>query len=295
MIKKNTNEISNNKKLYTEMLQKNPNNYDALLQLGLIDIKENDYLGAKDKFNKLIQINKIKYEAHLNLSNLFFLEGDIEKANNILKNYINNIDENIEIINSLAINFLNSNDFKNLETLIAKHINNHQSYILYYLKGFILLQNDKIYESENFFKKSMKINTSFWNNYDFLLKQYEKQSRLDDFINLIKAAKKIFKNNIMLFYYESLYLFRKKNYKESLDILINEENKKNFQSSLSTSNLSEYLHLLSRVYEKLGFYNESYKLALNRNKTILNSRGGIECLTLMSNFSIEQSIVLIQN
>ena len=270
MNKNNTNEISNNKKMYVEMLQKNPNNYDALLQLGLIDIKENNYLDAKDKFNKLIQINKKKYEAHLNLSNLFFLEGDIQKANNILKNYINNIDENIEIINSLAINFLNSNDFKNLETLIAKHINTHQSYILYYLKGFILLQNDKIYESEKFFKKSMKINTSFWNNYDFLLKQYEKQSRLDDFINLIKAAKKIFKNNIMLFYYESLYLFRKKNYKESLDILINEENKKNFQSSLSASNLSEYLHLLSRVYEKLGFYNESYKLALNRNKTILN-------------------------
>ena len=36
------------------------------------------------------------------------------------------------------------------------------------------------------------------------------------------------------------------------------------------SKTSDYLHLLSRVYEKLGFYNESYKLALNRNKTILN-------------------------
>ena len=36
--------------------------------------------------------------------------------------------------------------------------------------------------------------------------------------------------------------------------------------------LAEYLHLLSRVYEKLGNYNESYKLALDRNKTILNSQ-----------------------
>ncbi len=266
----NVNEISKEKNLYIKILQKNPNNYDALLKLGLIDIKENNYSYAKDKFNKLIKLNKKKYEAHLNLSNLFFLEGDIVKANNILKNYINNIEENIEIINSLAINFLNSKDFKNLDVLISKYIHNHQSYILYYLKGFILLQDDKIYESENFFKKSMRINTGFWKNYDFLLKQYEKQSRLDDFINLIKTANKIFKDNIMLSYYESLYLFRKKNYKDSLEILTNKENKKNFLSFLSNSNLSDYLNLLSRVYEKLGLYNESYKLALKRNKTILN-------------------------
>ena len=270
MNKNSGNEISSDKNLCIQILKKNPNNYEALLKLGLIDIKENNYSYAKDKFNKLIRINKKKYEAHLNLSNLFFLEGDIVKANNILKNYINNIEENIEIINSLAINFLNSNDFKNLEAHIAKYINSHESHILCYLKGFILLQDDKIYESESFFKKSMKINNGFWNNYDFLLKQYEKQSRLEDFKNLVKTAKKIFKNNIMISYYESLYLFRKKNYKDALDILINKENKKTFLSSLSNSNLSDYLHLLSRVYEKLGFYDESYKLALNRNKTVLN-------------------------
>ena len=65
----------------------------------------------------------------------------------------------------------------------------------------------------------MKLNASFWNNYDFLLNQYEKQSRLEDFIFLFKTAKKIFKNNIKLTYYESLYLYRKKQYKDSLNIL----------------------------------------------------------------------------
>ena len=121
-----------------------------------------------------------------------------------------------------------------MEAHIAKYINNHESHILCYLKGFILLQDDKIYESESFFKKSMKINNGFWNNYDFLLKQYEKQSRLEDFKNLVfKLQKKFFKNNIMISYYESLYLFRKKNYKDALDILINKENKKTFLSSQS--------------------------------------------------------------
>ena len=270
MNKNNVNEISNEKSLYIKILQKNPNNYEALLKLGLIDIKENNYSYAKDKFNKLIQINKKKYEAHLNLSNLFFLEGDIVKANNILKNYIDNIEENLEIINSLAINFFNSNNFKNLETHISKYINNFQSHILYYLKGFLLLQTEEVYKSENFFKKSMMLNASFWNNYDFLLNQYEKQSRLEDFKFLFKTAKKNFKNNIKLSYYESLYLYRKKKYKDSLDILVNKEYKKKFLSAQSDSDSADYLHLLSRVYEKLGFYNESYNLALDRNKTILN-------------------------
>ena len=66
-------------------IKKRPNNYDALLKLGLIDIKENNYSHAKEKFQLIL---KNKYEAHLNLSNIYFLEGDMVKSNNILKLYI---------------------------------------------------------------------------------------------------------------------------------------------------------------------------------------------------------------
>ena len=260
----------NNKKKLNTILDQNPNNYEDLLKMGLIDIKENNYSSAKEKFYRLIRLNNIKYEAHLNLSNIYFLEGNVPKANSILKNYIDNIEENVEIINSLAINFFNSNDFKNLETHISKYINNYQSHILYYLKGLLFLQADKINKSENFFKKSIALNASFWNNYDFLLNQYEKQSRLEDFIFLFKAAKKIFKENVKLTYYESLYLYRKKKYKDSLNILINTENKKKFHSTQNSFLLADYLHLLSRIYERLGSYNESYKLAIDRNKTLIN-------------------------
>ena len=95
----------NNKKKLNTILDQNPNNYEDLLKMGLIDIKENNYSSAKEKFYRLIRLNNIKYEAHLNLSNIYFLEGNVPKANSILKNYIDNIEENVEIINSLAINF----------------------------------------------------------------------------------------------------------------------------------------------------------------------------------------------
>jgi len=269
----NDNKLTMNpksKKKFNTILNQNPNNYQALLKLGLADIKEKNYSNAKEKFYRLIKLDNKKYEAHLNLSNIYFLEADVPKANNILTNYLENIKENVEIINSLAINFFNSNDYKNLETHISKYINNYQSYILYYLKGFLLLQADKINKSENFFKKSIALNASFWNSYDFLLNQYEKQSRLKDFIFLFKAAKKIFKENIKLAYYESLYLYRKKKYKDSLDILTNTENKKKFHKTQNSLVIADYFHLLSRIHERLGSYDESYKLAIDRNKNLLN-------------------------
>ena len=119
----------NNKKKFNTILNQKPNNYEALLKLGLVDIKENNYSNAKEKFYKLINLDNIKYEAHLNLSNIYFLEGDIPKANNILTNYLDNIEENVEIINSLAINFFNSNDYKNLEIHISKYMKIISNYI----------------------------------------------------------------------------------------------------------------------------------------------------------------------
>ena len=58
MPKNNLNEVASDKKKYLEVLNKNPNNYDALLKLGLIDIKEKNYLDAKEKFKHLLELNE---------------------------------------------------------------------------------------------------------------------------------------------------------------------------------------------------------------------------------------------
>ncbi|MDC0232825.1 sulfotransferase [Pelagibacteraceae bacterium] len=266
VIKKNLND----KYFYQNILKKNSNNYKAILNLGLIDVRENNFSLAKDKFKKLLNIDINKYEGHLNLSNIYSLEGNTFKANSILYDYLNNIKENEEIVTAIAINLLNKEELNNLEKHINKFINKYESYTLYYLKGFILAKAEKILESEVFFKKSISLNSVFWNNYDFLLKQYEKQSRLKDFQSLILTAKKIFKKNAKLSYYESLYFFRERDYEKSLKILINNKIEENFLSQQNEVDLADYLHLLSRVYEKLRFYNESYGLAIKRNKIILN-------------------------
>jgi len=264
----NTN--SNDKNFYLNILKNNPDDYEVILKLGLIDVQENNLSSAKEKFKKLLKINKKKYEGYLNLSNIYSFEGDVLKANNILKDFLNNIEENLEIINAIAINLLNIKKLNDLEIHINKYIDKYNSYILYYLKGYLFVEAGKISESEEFFQKSISLNINFWNNYDFLLKQYEKQSRLKDFKKLIESTKKIFKNNVILSYYESLYFFRVKDYTQSLNILIDKEIEQKFITQQNEVFLADYFHLLSRVYEKLEFYNESYNFAIKRNKTTLN-------------------------
>ncbi len=261
---------SNDKYFYQNLLKKDPNNYEATLKLGLIDVKENNFSSAKNKFEKLIKIDINKYEGHLNLSNIYSLDGEALKAIDILNDYLNNVDENEEVVTAIAVNLLNVDKLNDLEKHINKYIDKYENHTLCYLKGFILTKIDKIYESEYYFKKSISLNFNFWNSYDFLLKQYEKQSKLKDFKNLIDTAKKIFKNNAKLIYYESLYFFREQDYEKSFKILTNNENEQILLSQQNDVELADYFHLLSRVYDKLGFYNESYSLAIKRNKTILN-------------------------
>ena len=114
------NKHSKDKSFYLNILKDQPNNYEAILKLGLIDVSESNFLDAKKKFEKLLKINNKRYEAHLNLSNIFSLEGDVDKANDVLKNFLKNVEENLAIINTIGINLLNSKKYGELE----KHLIN---------------------------------------------------------------------------------------------------------------------------------------------------------------------------
>ena len=66
-----------------------------------------------------------------------------------------------------------------------------------------------------------------------------------------------------------MYLFRKKEYKKSLSVLTNTNFEKKFTQNQNEKDIADYYHLVSRVYEKLELFNESYNFAIKRNKTIL--------------------------
>ena len=66
-----------------------------------------------------------KYEGYLNLSNIYSLEGKVLKANSILYDYLNNIEENEEIVTAIAVNLLNAEELNDLEKHIHKFINKY--------------------------------------------------------------------------------------------------------------------------------------------------------------------------
>ena len=90
-------------------------------------------------------------------SNIFNLEGDINKANDVLRNFIDNIEENIEIINTVGINLLNAKKYEELEKHLNKFVNKFESHILFFLNGYLLTTNERITESEHYFIKSISI------------------------------------------------------------------------------------------------------------------------------------------
>ena len=129
------NKKYNDKFFYQNLLKKDPNNYEAILKLGLIDVKENNFSSAKNKFEKLIKIDINKYEGYLNLSNIYSLGGEVFKAIHILNDYLNNVDENEEVVTAIAVNLLNVDKLNDLEKHINKYIDKYENYTLCYLKG----------------------------------------------------------------------------------------------------------------------------------------------------------------
>ena len=55
MNEKITNIVSKDKSFYLNVLKDHPNNYEALLKLGLIDVNESNFVNAKKTFKQLIK------------------------------------------------------------------------------------------------------------------------------------------------------------------------------------------------------------------------------------------------
>ena len=52
----------------------------------------------------------------------------------MLRNFIDNIEENIEIINTVGINLLNAKKYEELENHLNKFVNKFESHILFFFK-----------------------------------------------------------------------------------------------------------------------------------------------------------------
>jgi len=248
---------------YTKIVTQNPNNYDARIGLGILNIQINKINEAKLHFEKAIGIAKNRKEAYINLSNLYILQKKIFESINILKNFIKRNQYDKKIITNLASIYYEYNKIENLEKLISKYLNKEDNHILFYLKANLLSRKNKTHEAIYYFSKSIETNKKFWASYETIIILFEKLNQLNNLIKYIKLAKIHFSNEIKIFYYEALYLYRMKKYDLSIKLINKNKLEKKYKDN---SHLVNVLDLLSKNYDKISNYELSYKYALTRNK-----------------------------
>ena len=246
------------------------NNYEEILRSGLIKVGQKKYIESKESFLELIEINDKRYEGYLNLSNILVLENKQKEAKKVLINYLKDIAFNSEIVNGLAIILFNSNQYDDLSKHIELYINKNDNHLLNYLKGFCLNHINKPIEAENFLKKSIVLNSSFWPPYELLFNIYDLRSKLAEMKDLLNSSKKLFINNFKFEYFEALYNYRISKYEKCYEILNRKKISDLIEKNKDHSFLSDYYNLLSKNFEKLMNYQKCLEYALKRNKSLIN-------------------------
>ena len=68
------------RRLYQETLKADPGHVDALNNLGVIDIHENDFLAARNRFEKAVRLNPGGVNSYYNLACVYALSGDVSQS-----------------------------------------------------------------------------------------------------------------------------------------------------------------------------------------------------------------------
>jgi len=76
----NEGRIDDAKKLYEAVLALDPGHVEALNNLGIIFIRENDFNAAEDCLKKAVRLDKAYVESHYNLACLYAIRGDIDRG-----------------------------------------------------------------------------------------------------------------------------------------------------------------------------------------------------------------------
>ena len=249
LISLSDNAIKNNKlvqavKFLEDAIKIKPNSYDLYLKLGLLYQHLNDFEKSILYFEKSITLEPKSVSAHLNLGLIYFT---LNNKNLALKNYLKAIDL----------------DPKN--------------FLVNYNLGNYYFSIDDMENSEIYYLKSIEINPKHFYPYNNLFQIYDRSNNLIKLEETIKKVNKIFGGIPLAQFLQGIFEFRKKNYKETIEIFkdLEFDNKDVQRNSLKEN-------FLAKSYDFIGSYNEAFvhfsksnsivqqslKLNLNKNRFI---------------------------
>jgi len=262
-------------------------NVNHLVINALTAIKNKNYIEAKNLLEKAISIQPEMFEANHNLAILNLQLGNLdssilyfEKSKKIKPKfpqiYFNlglaydrkkNID--LAIINFKKVNKLDPNN-----PVVLHNI------------GHLYTKKFETIKAEEYLIKSLDLDPNRIITYDELFSLYDRSNQIEKFSNLLDKAKKILSEKNLVSYYEAVFTYNQKNFKQTIQILENIDLKENYVSQ----NINKH-SLLAKSYDQTSNFEKAYNHFKINNQLMnesygkgVNEKSFIELVTQRINF-----------
>ena len=232
-------------------------------------IKKKDYIEAKNLLKKAVLVSPQMFEANHNLAILYFQLGNLDESilyfekSKKLKPKLPQVYFNL----ALAYDRKKKIDLAitNFKEVIKLEPNN---YIALYNIGHLYKSKFKTIEAEEYLNKSLDLNAKFIKTYDDLFSLYDQSNQLEKFGNLLEKAKKILDEKNLISFYEAVFTYNQKNFKQTIQILENLNLKENYFAH----NITRH-SLLAKSFDRVNDFEKAY-IHFKINNQLVNESYG---------------------
>mgnify|MGYP003949665713 FL=1 len=270
-------------------------NTNHLVINALTAIKNKNYIEAKNLLEKAISIQPDMFEANHNLAILNFQLGNLdssilyfEKSKKIKPKFS-------QVYFNLALAY---DKKKNIDLAIINFkkvikLDPNNSLALYNI-GHLYKQKLETIKAEEYLGKSLDLNSNFIKTYDDLFSLYDQSNQIEKFSNLLDKAKKILSEKDLVSFYEAIFMYNQKNFKQTIQILENIDLKENYVAH----NITKH-SLLAKSYDRTNDFEKAYNHFKINNQLVneaygrgVNEKSFIELVTqkikFFKNFNINR-------
>jgi len=248
-------------KLYEKILNQEPENFDANLNLGSIYAQTKNFSMASELWSKAIKINPNIPDVHNNLAMVEITLKNYDKAIEYAQNAITLNPKFFLAFNNLGIAQKERGDYEDAKSSFQKSISiNPKGFLAYYNLGIINYELNDAVNSEKSYIESIKFNPKYISSYINLLNLYEKLNKIEKLEELLNQAKKIFPENDTLKLIEGKLNFKIKNYEKNSTLL----KSLNFNNTNKNREILR-LTILAKSLDKIGNYSDAFKYFQDAN------------------------------
>lgn len=244
-------------------------NANYLVINALTAIKNKKYVEAKNLLEKAVSIQPEMFEANHNLAILNLQLGNLDSS-------ILYFEKSIKIKPKLPQVYFNLglayDKKKNIDLAIInfkkviKLDPNHP--IAFYNIGHLYKKKLDSIKAEEYLKKSLDLNPNFIKTYDDLFSLYDQSNQINKFSNLLDKAKKILNEKELVSFYEAVFTYNQKNFKQTVKILENLDLKENYVPH----NITKH-SLLAKSYDRINEFEKAYNHFKINNQLVNESYG----------------------